>query len=48
MLSVRDNAIVDDLSLHFPTCQKFIDTGRKKGGVLVHWYDINILSLDLY
>ena len=37
-ISVRDNAILDDLSIYFPICQKFIEAGRKKGGVLVHWY----------
>jgi len=35
-IKARDNCYLEDLALHFPLAQKFIDTGRKKGGVLVH------------
>jgi len=36
VINVKDNSYSNDLTLHFPTCHKFIDIGRKKGGVLVH------------
>lgn len=27
----------EDIASHYPSCEQFIDEGRKEGTVLVHW-----------
>jgi len=36
VINVGDNSFLDDIAQHLPTCARFIDQGRKYGGVLVH------------
>ena len=35
-----------DILTHYPTCERFIDQGRDKGNVLIHWYELYLYYVD--